>query len=101
LPELAWSIPAGAGGYPEGRVAVEQVGDSNHQYQGSELRFVVVPGGLGPAHDTGVDAGAAAVDLGGQPVTVMAFTVADGAITMIRSLTDPDRLAQVVPSWVA
>lgn len=32
---------------------------------------------------------------------VMAFTVADGAITAIRTLTDPDRLAQVVPSWVA
>jgi len=41
------------------------------------------------------------VTMGGQPVTVMAFTVADGAITVIRSLTDPDRLAQVVPSWVA
>lgn len=37
----------------------------------------------------------------GRPVMVMAFTVADGAITAIRTLTDPDRLAQVVPSWVA
>jgi RNA polymerase sigma factor (sigma-70 family) len=36
-----------------------------------------------------------------RPVMVMAFTVADGAITAIRTLTDPDRLAQVVPSWVA
>jgi len=31
----------------------------------------------------------------------MAFTVADGAITAIRVLIAPDRLAQVVPSWVA
>jgi hypothetical protein len=31
----------------------------------------------------------------------MAFTVADGAITVIRALTDPDWLAQAVPSWVA
>jgi RNA polymerase sigma-70 factor (ECF subfamily) len=31
----------------------------------------------------------------------MAFTVTGGAITMIRTLTDPGRLAQVVPSWVA
>jgi RNA polymerase sigma-70 factor, ECF subfamily len=31
----------------------------------------------------------------------MAFTVTGGAITAIRMLTDPDRLAQVVPSWVA
>jgi RNA polymerase sigma factor (sigma-70 family) len=37
----------------------------------------------------------------GRPVSVMAFTVTDGAITMIRALADPDRLAQVVPSWVA
>jgi len=37
----------------------------------------------------------------GRPVTVMAFTVTGGAITMIRTLTDPVRLAQVVPSWVA
>jgi hypothetical protein len=37
----------------------------------------------------------------GRPVTVMAFTVTRGAITAIRVLTDPDRPAQVVPSWVA
>jgi RNA polymerase sigma factor (sigma-70 family) len=37
----------------------------------------------------------------GRPVTVIAFTVASGAITAIRVLTEPDRLAQIVPSWVA
>jgi len=41
------------------------------------------------------------VTVGGRPVTVMAFTVTSGAITAIRVLTDPDRLAQIVPSWVA
>jgi ketosteroid isomerase-like protein len=41
------------------------------------------------------------VTMNGRPVTVMAFTVADGAISAIRVLTDPARLAQVVPSWVA
>ena len=41
------------------------------------------------------------VMVSGRPVMVMAFTVGDGAITAIRTLTDPDRLAQVVPSWVA
>ena len=41
------------------------------------------------------------VMVGGRPVMVMAFTVAGGAITAIRTLTDPDRLAQAVPSWVA
>jgi len=41
------------------------------------------------------------VTLGGRPVTVMAFTVADGAVTAIRGLTAPARLGQVVPSWVA
>jgi RNA polymerase sigma-70 factor (ECF subfamily) len=40
------------------------------------------------------------VMVGGRPVMVMAFTVADGAITVIRTMSDPDRLAQVVPSWV-
>lgn len=38
--------------------------------------------------------------VGGRPVMVMAFTVAEGAITTIRTLNDPDGLAQVVPSWV-
>ena len=41
------------------------------------------------------------ITVGGRPVTVMAFTVADGVIAAIRVLTAPDRLAQVVPSWVA
>jgi RNA polymerase sigma factor (sigma-70 family) len=41
------------------------------------------------------------ITVGGRPVMIMAFTVADGAITAIRMLTDPDRLAQVIPSWVA
>jgi RNA polymerase sigma-70 factor, ECF subfamily len=41
------------------------------------------------------------VTVGGRPFMVMAFTVADGAITAIRMLTDPGRLAQAVPSWVA
>lgn len=40
------------------------------------------------------------VTVGGRPVTVMGFTVADGTVTAIRVLTDPGRLAQVVPSWV-
>jgi hypothetical protein len=31
----------------------------------------------------------------------MAVTVTGGAITAIGVLTDPDLLAQVVPSWVA
>jgi RNA polymerase sigma factor (sigma-70 family) len=41
------------------------------------------------------------ITVGGRPVMIMAFTVVDGAITAIRTLTDPDRLAQVIPSWVA
>ena len=41
------------------------------------------------------------VTVGGRPVTVMAFTVTGDAITAIRVLTDPDLLAQIVPSWVA
>ncbi|MGH3281026.1 MAG: hypothetical protein ACRDNW_18095 [Trebonia sp.] len=41
------------------------------------------------------------VTVNGQPVTVIAFTVANGSVTAIRVLTDPGRLAQIVPSWVA
>jgi RNA polymerase sigma-70 factor (ECF subfamily) len=41
------------------------------------------------------------VTFDGRPVTVLAFTVTGGTITAIRALTDPKRLAQVVPSWVA
>jgi RNA polymerase sigma-70 factor (ECF subfamily) len=37
----------------------------------------------------------------GRPETIMAFTVANGAIAAIHVLTDPDRLAQIVPSWIA
>jgi RNA polymerase sigma factor (sigma-70 family) len=39
--------------------------------------------------------------LDGRPVSVMTFTVQDGLITEMRSVTDPDRLAQIVPSWAA
>jgi RNA polymerase sigma-70 factor (ECF subfamily) len=41
------------------------------------------------------------ITVGGRPVTVMAFTVADGVITAIHLVTGPTRLGQVVPSWVA
>jgi RNA polymerase sigma factor (sigma-70 family) len=41
------------------------------------------------------------ITAGGRPVTIMSFTVTGGAITGIRALTDPGRLAQIVPSWVA
>jgi RNA polymerase sigma factor (sigma-70 family) len=41
------------------------------------------------------------VTVGGRPVTVMAFTVADGVVTAILGLTAPARLGQIVPSWVA
>ncbi|MGD0556488.1 MAG: sigma-70 family RNA polymerase sigma factor [Streptosporangiaceae bacterium] len=41
------------------------------------------------------------ITIDGRPVSVMAFTVTGSAITMIRTLTDPGRLAQIVPSWVA
>jgi RNA polymerase sigma-70 factor (ECF subfamily) len=36
-----------------------------------------------------------------RPITLMAFTVRDGLVRQIRSVTDPDRLTQIVPSWVA
>jgi len=36
-----------------------------------------------------------------RPVTIMAFTVRDGLVTNIRSVTDPARLMQIIPSWAA
>ncbi len=39
------------------------------------------------------------VTVAGRPITVMAFTVADGRVTAIHSLTAPARLGQLVPSW--
>ena len=36
-----------------------------------------------------------------RPITVLAFTIRDGLITKVRSLTDANRLAQIVPSWAA
>jgi RNA polymerase sigma-70 factor (ECF subfamily) len=40
------------------------------------------------------------ITVSGRPATVMAFTVAGGKITTVHVLTDPARLAQVVPSWI-
>jgi RNA polymerase sigma-70 factor (ECF subfamily) len=37
--------------------------------------------------------------LDGRPISVMTFTVQEGLITEMRAATDPDRLAQIVPSW--
>jgi RNA polymerase sigma-70 factor, ECF subfamily len=36
----------------------------------------------------------------GRPFMLMAFTVENGRITTIRTLSAPKRLAQIVPSWV-
>jgi RNA polymerase sigma factor (sigma-70 family) len=59
-------------------------------------------GGGTPAHRVLVDGmPGILVMAAGRPHTVMAFTVAGGAITVIRARTDPDRLAQIVPSWVS
>ncbi len=37
--------------------------------------------------------------LDGRPMLVMRFAVQDGLISEVRSVTDPDRLAQIVPLW--
>jgi RNA polymerase sigma-70 factor (ECF subfamily) len=57
---------------------------------GAALRPITVRGAAGVL-----------IVVGGRPITVMAFTVRGGLITEIRSVTDPDRLMQLVPSWVA
>lgn len=35
----------------------------------------------------------------GHPIAIFAFTVRNGLITQIRSVSDPPRLAQLIPSW--
>jgi RNA polymerase sigma-70 factor (ECF subfamily) len=80
---------------PEGTVVVHGAGEV-----AARARAGARPGA--PAHPVLVDGvPGVLVTAGGRPVTVMAFTVTGGVITAIRVLTDPDRLAQVVPSWVA
>jgi RNA polymerase sigma factor (sigma-70 family) len=65
-------------------------------------RAAIGGGGGGPAHRVVVDGlPGILVMAAGRPHTVMAFTVTGCAITVIRARTDPDRLAQIVPSWVA
>jgi RNA polymerase sigma-70 factor, ECF subfamily len=43
----------------------------------------------------------ALITASGRPFILMAFTVENGRIATIRTLGDPKRLAQIVPSWVA
>jgi RNA polymerase sigma factor (sigma-70 family) len=80
---------------PEGAVSVRGAGEV-----AARAQMGARPGALG--HPVLVDGQPGVLlTVGGRPVTVMAFTVADGAITAIRVVTAPDRLAQVVPSWIA
>ncbi len=66
----------------------------------AQARTSASPGAL--VHPVVVDgAPGILITRGGRPLTVIVFTVTGGTITVIRTLTDPPRLAQVVPSWVA
>jgi RNA polymerase sigma-70 factor (ECF subfamily) len=57
---------------------------------GAVLRPVIVRGAAGML-----------VLVNDRPVSVFGFTVRHGLITEVRSFNDPDRLAQIIPSWVA
>jgi RNA polymerase sigma factor (sigma-70 family) len=82
---------------PEGTIVVRGAGEV-----AGRATMAARPRPEARAHPAVIDGVAGIlVMVSGRPVMVMAFTVADGAITAIRTLTDPDRLAQVVPSWVA
>jgi RNA polymerase sigma-70 factor (ECF subfamily) len=35
----------------------------------------------------------------GRPRSLMTFTIREGRIAAIRSVTDPDRLARIIPAW--
>ncbi len=60
--------------------------------RGAALRPVMRP--VTARGETGV-----LIVVDGRPVSVMTFTVQDGLITAMRSVADPARLAQIVPSW--
>jgi hypothetical protein len=46
------------------------------------------------------DTAGVVVTVDGRPVSMMAFTVADGAVRSIHAVIDPARLARLIPSWV-
>jgi RNA polymerase sigma-70 factor, ECF subfamily len=80
---------------PEGTVVVRGAGEVAAQAS----RFAR-PGAL--THPVLVDGvPGVLVTAGGRAVTVLAFSVTDGVVTAIHGLTDPARLGQIVPSWVA
>jgi RNA polymerase sigma-70 factor (ECF subfamily) len=60
--------------------------------QGAVLRPVMRP-------VTARGAAGVLIVVDGRPVSVMTFAVQEGLITEMRSVTDPGRLAQIVPSW--
>jgi RNA polymerase sigma factor (sigma-70 family) len=102
--EVAARARTGAGGVAaSARTSAGGVAASARTSAGgvaASARTSARPGALGhPVLVDGLPGVLVLVD--GRPVTVMAFTVADGVITAISVLSDPDRLAQVVPSWVA
>nr|BFE37844.1 RNA polymerase sigma factor SigJ [Actinomadura rugatobispora] len=80
---------------PEGTAVVHGA----HEVVAQATRFARPDAHAHPALVDGVPS--VLITVGGRSVTVMAFTVTDGAVTVIRGLTDPARLGQVVPSWVA
>ncbi|HEY6497399.1 MAG TPA: sigma-70 family RNA polymerase sigma factor [Trebonia sp.] len=80
---------------PEGTVAVRGAAEV-----AGRARFGARTGAV--AHPALVDGvPGVLITAGGRPLSVIAFTVTDGVVTAIRALTDPERLAQIVPSWVA
>lgn len=46
------------------------------------------------------DAAGVVITVNGRPISMMAFTVANGAVRSIHAVIDPARLARLVPSWV-
>jgi RNA polymerase sigma-70 factor (ECF subfamily) len=84
LAVLALEVELRAQG-PEGAVVVRSAGEvaarariAARPHPGARVHPVLVDGVPGVL-----------VTVGGRPVTVMAFTVADGAVTAIRALTRP------------
>lgn len=69
-------------------IAAQAHGARAGKAAGAVLRPITVRGAAGVL-----------IVVGERPVTVMAFTVRDDLVTEIRTVTDPDRLGRLVPSW--
>ena len=82
---------------PQGVTVVQGAAKIAANAKGGASRGAVLRPVLRPVTARGASGVLIVID--GRPASVMTFTVREGLIAEIRSVADPDRLAQIVPSW--